>query len=309
MQAGDILVTEGGARKVFEYTPLGALVQTFDVPRAGWQDNTAGTETIRDVATTASGKLVVFDGTFHAGISVLDPTTGIWNQYQIRGLSTFNNVTTGKVAVSGNYAFATDSSTAGGEEEGIVRINLSDGTWTRFASGVDGDDVLDISMGGDGLVYSMNGNGSPAGQFLEGYDPVTLAHVKHIELPQSFVWGAGLNSRSFAVDALGNMYLNQLYGPLFKMSPTMDIVGDYSYTQTSYIDDMDRGADGTTLLTEFDGRVVLLDASGAQIRTFETTGNYYSESFGTIVAVPEPGTLVAFSGLALGLVCRRKRSS
>lgn len=307
LTGGDLLVTDG-ARRVYEYTPLGALVQTFNVPVPAWQSNGGGADTIHDVAVTKSGKLVVYDGTFSAGISSLDTKTGIWSQYQIPGLSMYNVGTLGKLAAVGDYVFASDNASFLEVEEGIVRVNLNDGTWTRFASGVDDDDVRDLTVGGDGLLYSMNGNGSPAGQYIEGYDPVTLQHLKHIELPQDFVWGVGSATVSFGVDAIGNLYLNELYGPLYKMSPTLDMLGEYHYTQTSYIDDMDRSADGTTMFTEFDGRVVLMGSDGVEIRTFDTTGWYYSQSYGAFVPVPEPSSWLVFTGLTLGTVLRRRRS-
>ena len=114
-----------------EYTPTGTLVQTFSVPFAP-----GGDSYIRGIATDTSGNVQIYNGTFSPYLTTLDPTTSSFTNHTISGWSTINDIYFGGLVVNGNFAYATDMSTAGsGGPNGIVRFDLTNFSATRFASG------------------------------------------------------------------------------------------------------------------------------------------------------------------------------
>ncbi len=284
---GNILVCGGGL--VFEYTRQGSLVQSLSVPQAPGGDGGP-----RGIAVTSSGDLVVFNGTFQAAISHLRMNTGTWSHYLVPGLSTVNNVTMGKVTTFGNYVFASDCFTyGGGEANGIVRLDLTDGTWTRFAPQ---DDSIDVVAGQDGLLYALWGSGSPSGTEIESFDPWTLTSVQTFSPPNPT-----FTNRSIAVDAAGNVYVSQLYGGVMKLSPTMQLLA--SYNVSGWSTDVRLSDDGLVMLMA-NGGTVLLDSNLNHIRTFSNPG-----VFGAFVPVPEPGALATVAaGCTVLLALRRKHS-
>ncbi len=308
--AGDLLITNQPFRDVAKFTREGTFVQNIHVPKPVWQSDPFWTEVIRDVHVTPSGNLVVYNGTFDAGLSYLNMNSGAWTHYQIPGMSVVNGGTSGKLAVYGDYVFATDEFTYnGGEAAGAIRLDLRDGSWTRFAPKSAGGEAIDVTLGADGLLWTLNGNGSPSGRYIEAFDPISLELKKQLILPMDFVYGEGQASRSIAVDKDGFIYLNQLYGPIYKLSPNGQVLDSFTYPHEWYVDDMDVDANGNVLVTEWDGRVVLLDSNFQITKTFKTFDYMWPESFGGIVPVPEPTPALAFSGLVICLVWRRKLSA
>jgi WD40 repeat protein len=276
---GNILVTNGSdnSHRVYEYTRTGQLVQTINVPTVSGQGST---EYNRDVLVDSHGRLQVFNGTFTPYISTFDPSTSVWQHRTTTGFAIVNNVTYGKLATYDRYVFATSGSVGAPK---IFRLDTDTGAFTPFATQNSNDGPIDLTMGHNGLLYALNGEGSPSGRFIQVFDPQTLALISTITLPL-----LGMSSRSIAVDSSGYIYLNQLYGPVYKLTPDgQQVVASATYTQTSYVDDMDFSPDGLFMMTQFDGRVCLLDSNLQQIRTFNTTNYYASGSFGAFI-VPEP---------------------
>ena len=283
---GNILVCGNG--QVFEYTRQGNLVQSLTVPQAPGGDGGP-----RGIAVTSSGDLLVFNGTFRAAISHLKVNTGAWTHYLLPGLSTVNNVTMGKVTTFGQYAYASDCFTyGGGEARGVVRLNLTDGTWTRFGPEADS---IDVVAGLDGLLYTLWGSGSPSGTKIESFDPWSLTSVQTHSPPNPT-----LTNRSIAVDALGNMYISQLYGGVYKLSPTMQVLASYSVSGWST--DVRLSDDGVVMLMA-GGGTILLDQDLRFIGSFQNPGR-----FGTFVPVPEPsGWVISAMGAGYLLLRSRRR--
>ncbi len=298
---GSFLVSNGHSREVFEYTREGALVQTISVPYGPGQDSS---DFNRDMVLDSRGNLQVFNGTFHPTISTFDPYQETWTHHEIPGLSTIGAISYGKLAVFSDYIFATDHATGTDEDGGIFRLNIIDGTWVRFALKDPNDEATDLTMGGDGLLYSLN-----HGRYTESFNPVTLDLVAHTDLPDEFVWGIGHQSISIAVDSSRNYYINQVHGPIYELSPSLDVIGEFSYTASSFGIDLDRAIDGQTMITQDDGRVCILDSAFKEINTFVATGPYSTHSFGAFVQmpVPEPVHLFWASSACLCLLIPRRR--
>jgi hypothetical protein len=141
--AGNLLVTTAGSypqQFLKEYTPSGSLVRTVNVPPPPGSSG----DTARDLVQDAGGKVYVYNGTFTPALATYNPGTSAWTQQQYSGWSTVNNVSYGGVGLYQNYVFASDMTTAGdpaGQSNGIVRFDLTTGTVTRFANGIDTIDV------------------------------------------------------------------------------------------------------------------------------------------------------------------------
>lgn len=303
---GNILVTSGfnTPHRVYEYTRLGSLVQTINVPTLSGQTSS---DYNRDSLVDPHGRLHVFNGTFNPYISTFDPYANTWTHRTISGFSIGNSGDTGKLASFGNFVFATD----GLAINGIIRLDITTGVLQRFAPQSSNDAPIDLTIGRDGLLYALNGEGSPSGRFCEVFDPTTMGLVRSFSLPTIFN-GNSAQTNSIAVDSLGNLYLNQLNGPVYKMAPNgSQILASASYTRTSFVNDMDYSLDGNFMMTQSDGRVVMLDANLTEFRTFNTTNYYASGSFGAYIGpVPEPGTIAVISlGCALMAIRRRRDSS
>ncbi len=180
-----------------EYTTSGSLIRSVSIPITG------GTEFARDLAFNGRQPLV-YNGTFSPQLSAYDAAAGTWsNTAGPAGWSTVNNVSYGGLAVLGSSAFATDMSTAGDAEQGVVRFNLADGTSDRFATDFQ---PIDVAAGLDGKLYALD-----ASRTLRVYDPSSLALLRTVTLPAS-VTPSGSSTpvaqdyRAIAVDTNGLIY-------------------------------------------------------------------------------------------------------
>ena len=137
--------------KIFKYTPSGTLVQTFSVPTGSG----AGSQ-LRDVVEDGNGNLEIYNGTFTANLTTLNPTTGaIFNDTTtIAGWGTDADGSYGGIAAYGNYVFVPDMLTVNdGNTNGLIRININDYSYTRFAQGAD---YFSVTLGQDGLLYAFS---------------------------------------------------------------------------------------------------------------------------------------------------------
>ena len=145
-----------------EYTRSGLLVQTFTVPTSGDPSGYA-----RDIATDASGRIHVWNGTFSPVLTTmtpgLAPGTATSVNHSLTGWSTVNATYFGGIAVSGNYVYATDMFTfSGGEPNGIVRFDLTTFEAIRFGQGTQNSrgENIDLNIGLNGLLYALYPGGS-----------------------------------------------------------------------------------------------------------------------------------------------------
>jgi hypothetical protein len=186
-----------------EYTTGGLLVRTVAIP------DTGATEYARDLVV-AGGLIHVYNGTFTPTLSTYDGAyTGTTNwssnpgqPWFDGGWSTANNVSYGGLAVYGTMAFATDMSTAGGPQAGIVRLNLIDGYRERFAADFQ---PIDVTVGLDGYLYALDAN-----RTVRVYRPESLTLERSVTLPATVPGNTGgtiaQDYRAIAVDNTGRIY-------------------------------------------------------------------------------------------------------
>src|SRR5579872_5850820 len=135
LNPSDLVVSWAGYPSSFvqEYTPTGTLVQTWTIT------SSFGTEYARDLGVDTSGKIIIYNGTFSPSLTELNPVTGAKTNYSYPGWNVANNVTWGGLAVNQGYAYAADQEIGSdsGNQNGIVRFDLSNGSAQRFFAGTD----------------------------------------------------------------------------------------------------------------------------------------------------------------------------
>lgn len=298
---GNLLVTSGPGA-VREYTTSGVLVSTISVPAPPVAGSSDGR---RDIVLDRHGAPHLFNGVFNAYLSSQDHITGLWSHRTLPGFSIVNGVTYGKLAIFEDIVFATDMSTANGQQAGIVKYDLSTGQLSRFAEPARSIDApIDVTIGYDGLLYALEGTGSPSGRSIAVYDPISLDFIRRLQLPSS-----ARDWSSIAVDQDGNIYLNLFDAHISKFSPTLQLLGSASYTHSTFTTDLLRLPDGRLVLSGRDGRITILDDNLNELSTFQTFGLSSNNCFVGSVQAPVPEVNVAITmviGL-FGLLIRRKR--
>jgi len=281
---GDILTTRDGPegmRQVMEWTRDGFLVQTIDVPYAPGQ---ASPDAVRDVAIDETGNLVVFTGTYNVRLSTYNVRTGVWAHYAMDYFNIHPVLSTGKLAVYSHFAFATDGFMGGLDTSGVVMLDTRTNQLSRFDASTTADGPIDLTIGKDGYLYGLYGEGSPPGRTIKAFNPVTKALIKTIKLPNSFLFGIGSGNCSIAVDALGYIYLSEGTGRIIKLTPNgLTVMQNMTFTSTAYSVDMDVSNDGTMMVTQKDGRLTFLDKMLLETSTRNTTNYYSSQTFGAFI--------------------------
>lgn len=158
---GNILVVRelgfSGPRKIFEYTTSGVEVQEIDL------GGTWGSKQLRDLIVGCDGNIHIYDGTFRPTLTTYNVTTGSITETVIPEFSTVNNTTYGGIAAYREFIYLTDMRTgSGGGAKGIVRVDTTDFTWERFPAA--GAGHSDLTIGLDGLLYAVHGEGRPDGR-------------------------------------------------------------------------------------------------------------------------------------------------
>ena len=297
---GNILVSLGDPGSdtnldtLYEYTRSGAPVQSFHIPYPISPIPSA--EYARDVAVSPDGFAHVYNGTFSPYVSTLNPVVGTWSHKTHSSWSTVNNGTYGGIAAIDNYVFATDMNTVGATERGVVRFNTQDSSAIRFA---DNRDMIDLNIGLDGFLYSLNPGGFPEGTGAAVYDPLTLAFIRNVTFNLT-------PHRAIAVGALGDIFLVDINGNLQKRDPFGSLLSQVNVcglVSDCRLMDVDISPDGALVMGTVGGRVLLSNSDLSTVQVMPMTF-----PFGVFVTfVPEPATaLLLLSALTFGL--RRTRS-
>jgi len=164
--AGTVTVTRGNTdtlppntyavvnNQLLEHDYLGNPVSTRTIPWPGGPRPVG--QLARDLVTLPNGRVAVYNGTTIGYVSIFNPTTTGWQHFFIPGLSSdASDQATGGITSWGNYVFVTDMESTPGNPFGVVRLDLSTGTTTRFATqslgyrlfvkDIFGDNILEVS--------------------------------------------------------------------------------------------------------------------------------------------------------------------
>lgn len=212
----------------------------------------------RDIVVDELGQLHVYNGTFDPILHTL--AEGVWSDRTAAGWSTVNNGTYGGIASIESFVFVTDMDTgaSGGADsaQGVIRFDLEDGTWTRFAEDIE---PIDLSIGLDGLLYALYPGGSPGGRELDVYDPLTLDRVDSVSVAD-IVGFSG--HRSVAADAMGNIFVADWSGNLVKFNRDGDVLAQTNICvpgQNCNLYDIDVASDGRIAVGDRVGGITLTD--------------------------------------------------
>ncbi len=82
-----------------------------------------------------------------------------------------------------------------------------------FASGID---FTKVAAGRDGLLYGLEGSGSPGGNKIGVYNPNSFAFIRNITLP--------VELRGIAVDASGDIFGIGFRGTFYELTPEGTVV-------------------------------------------------------------------------------------
>jgi hypothetical protein len=280
--AGNLLVTTAGSypQQFFkEYTPSGSLVRTVTVPPPPGSSG----DTARDLVQGSGGNVYVYNGTFTPALATYNPGTSAWSQQPYSGWSTVNNTSYGGLGLYQNYVFASDMTVAGdpaGQSNGVVRFNLTNGTATRFANGID---TIDVNVGLDGYVYAL------AGTTVTVYDPNTLALIRSVTLP------SGNDYRGVAANAAGDIFTANWGNTVTRFTSagsllsTVTLTGPNDGSWFNNPTDIDVASDGTVAVGTRSGHVVQMTSAFTNVTYFGTwTGSVQYACFVSFAAVSSP---------------------
>jgi hypothetical protein len=310
---GNVLISSSAnlqSGTIREYTPAGVLVQTFAVPTPS-----GVTPYPRDIATDSLGRINVWNGTFTPVLTTMTPSLAPGSATSVNntlaGWSTVNATYFGGLAVGGNYAYATDMATSnGGEPNGIVRFDLTSSQAIRFGQGAANThgDYIDLNIGLDGLLYAIYPGGSPAGNMLDVFNPLTMALLRTVNL--------NMDLGAIAVDQAGEIFATSPFDPrIFRFNANGVLTGSL-VTGTDGLRDLDLSGDGRLFTISGNGRAIFTDITLASMTSFNAgPANTFFGAFVTAVAaVPESGgtALLLISTLlplgVAGLVMERRKA-
>jgi hypothetical protein len=270
--AGNLLVSAPG-QYFREYTPTGSIVRAVAIPQPG--DANA-----RDLVGDATGRIFFYNGTFTPFLSTYSSSSATWTHTTASGWSTVNNQTYGGIGLFGNYVFVTDMATGSSPytANGIVRFNLTDGSYTRFASG---NDFIDLNVGLDGNLYAL------ANQTVSVYDPTSLALVRTVTLPYA-------DYRAVAANAAGDIYVASAARVVTRFNSAgtqLATVNLATYASSSGTpDDIDISSDGTTIAVgAASGHIFQMTSSLTGVTNFNIgVGTAFVSFAPTVTATPPP---------------------
>lgn len=286
-------------RYLAEYTTAGVQRQMFPaVPQPGGSGPT--TDTLRDLTVGPGNALYLYNGTFTPTLTRLDLVSNTYSQQSFAGFSTINNGTFGGLSNRGPYVFATDQQTfggTGGEPQGILRFDTTGGPTVRFATNIG---PSDLNIGLDGLLYALDGNGSP-NPFFYKFDPISLTPLGVI--PIQFE-----DNRAIAVALDGTVYVATSSGVIRRYSAGGTLLNSLT-VPGAFFGDIDINPDGRIALgTAQSGEIVLTNLSLTSFTRFRATASTSGGSVfvSWVLPVPEPGTAL-FGCSLLGVIASRRR--
>ena len=215
--SGDLLLTAQVPGQIvyhlLRYTQSGSQLNNVLIPQP---PGSTEYQDLRGLTVDPSGNVNIYDGTFTPYLDTLKPANSTWSYQTYPGWSTVNNISYGEVAAYKNYVFASDMFTYnGGEPNGIVRFDTSDGLTVRFAQGTD---FIQVALGLDGLIYGLGGSGD-----VHVFNPDTLAPVRTFSLSG----GPDSDIRSIAVDVTGHVLGADLGRVRRQVRPERQLPGEH----------------------------------------------------------------------------------
>jgi hypothetical protein len=263
--AGNLLLTAQvpgeSAYNLMQYSQQGALVSSLPIPQVPGSTDFLDA---RGLSVDPSGNVDLYEDTFSPSLATLSAATGTWSYQTLSGWSTVNNISYGEVAAYKNFVFASDMATANsGAPNGIVRFDTSGGTApVRFGQGTD---YIQVSLGLDGQLYGLSGNGH-----VSVFNPDTLAPVRSFSLTN----GPDSDIRGIAVDLSGQVFAASWggyiasYNSSGQYQTSIQAPGPFGFGENLLDIALDK--DGQIAVGGRNGEIFLTDESLASLTTIQT---------------------------------------
>lgn len=272
----------------------------FNVPVP--PNNSFSFDTARDLVVDQFGNVLLYNGTFTPSLLSGNAADGIVSQSQSPEFSSISNGTFGGIARAGDFVFLADQSTGGSPGQGILRIDLTDNSFTRFASTIEPND---LNVSPDGVVFALNGAGSPRNSvFL--YDLQSLALTSQV--PVAFD-----DHRAVAGLGDGTFFTATSGGDIFHYDSNGTLLNSLN-VNGAFFSDIDIATDGQIALgTAQDGEVVLTTTSLDSFSRFRITestfgGNTFVAFATDFSVVPEPSSSLFMLAIGTCLITRRRKT-
>ena len=277
-----------------------SVSELFSVPVP--PNNSFSFDQARDLVVDQDGNVLLYNGTFTPSLLSGNATDGVVDQLQFAGLSTINNTTFGGIAREGNFVYLTDQRTGGAPEQGIVRVNLEDNSFIRFAETIE---PSDLNIGPDGVVFAIDGAGSPTNTVFR-YDLETTELINEVRV-------AFAGHRAVAGLADGTFFTATSSGDIFHYDLDGSLLNSANVSG-AFFADIDIAPDGQIALgTAGSGEVVLTDTTLRSFERFRITessvgGNTFVAFATDFSAVPEPASGLILIPFGMLYSLRRKKS-
>jgi hypothetical protein len=249
-----------------EFSPAGDQLSDISVPVG-----TGGDEPVRDLVVDAARNVEFYNGTNDPVISTLDPRRGTYSSDTTAGWSTVGTSSFGGIASLGNFIYVTDMATGNGADlqQGLIRYNITDNTFTRFATT---KDFIDVAAGQDGLIYAFEFTppilpAVPAPPYnVQVYDPANLAFVRTVPLASPQL------PLAIAVNTQGHIFAVNGNNLIYEFAANGALLRTLSTGGTN-LNDLDISPEGQLIAAGATGSVVVMNDPGHDLPTSFTVGN------------------------------------
>lgn len=192
---------------LLEYDSIGNLVRTIPVEWHAGGTRPAG-EGVRDIVALENGNIAVFNGNINTAVSIYNVTNGLWTHHAILGASATSDETEGGIASTGNFVFLTDSQANVTDSYGLIRLDITDGTFTRF-----GDTIQ---------VPRLFANNKQVNGQIQELDPFTGALIANFNFtpdqPGTF------DDSGMAFDGVSLWFLSGAANLLYEVNPDTGVI-------------------------------------------------------------------------------------
>ncbi|WP_223669699.1 NHL repeat-containing protein [Kangiella shandongensis] len=238
----------------------------------------------RDIEVIDNNRVAFWsDDAFSPSLTIFNVTDLSETKYTFPGWSTVNNISYGGLAIDGDQLFMTDMSTSGAEARGIIRFDLNNQAYSRFA---DHEGYIDVAFSTNGLLYALKDD---YWGHLDIIDPTTEEVINSINLD-------AVSPRGVAVDADGNLYVTEWGGNVLQL----DSQGQQlqSITVSNNLNDIDVNASGLLTVTNWEGQLYEVDFAQHSSYLLYTGSSYqmpFTDPVDFTQVAPESPTLQAHS--------------
>ncbi len=312
LTTGDVVVAVGfgsqATTKFAEYTPAGALVQSYSISVPAGTSNV-----ISGIAVGPNSVPYVYVGNFKPVLWTVNPATGTMSTETVSGWANNGSVAEGGLAAAGNYIYATSENNAD-STGGVFRFDLGGGPTQHFFDpnpvAPYGNTSYDkVTVGYNGQFYGILNNGGYTSPYIVTANPVTGAGFTPVTLFESV--------NAIAVDAAGDLYV--LRGGVTgegidELSPSFTLLRSLNFpdnTLGSFPDNLELSVAGNILATSSSGVVLQTTTALNSYSTFSVGGlaptntsvTYTDAAFVQPPApVPEPTSLCLGFGVGADLL-------